>query len=573
MINFKEIVAEVIAKNTDIEKQKILQNLEVPKNTTMGDWAFPCFILAKELKKSPVTIAQELQEKIQNQITNGEIAEISDVSAVNGFLNFKINNEALAKDVINEFKNSNKEYGKSTMGEGKTILVEYSSPNIAKPFHIGHLKTTILGHCLYNVYKFLGYNTIGLNHLGDYGTQFAKLIEGYKRWKDEYDFSVEPIDTMGKLYARINALCEEDESVLEICRENFKKLEDGDPYCVEVWDKFRELSLKEFNKIYDMLGVKFDSTNGEAFYSDKMQEVIDILEKSGKLTESQGAKIVDLTDKRIDTPCIIQKANGSSIYATRDLAAILYRARTYDFDKCLYVVAIEQNLHFRQVFAVAEYLGIDKKYTDGLKHVSYGMIRLPEGKMSTRKGNFVKVNDLLNESVSKVEEIMSTRDIENKKEIAKKVGIGAVVFNNLCENRVKDQVFDLNQALNFNGETGPYIQYICVRANSVLEKAGYIPAAEDIDTKELQGEDAVNILNLIYKFQETLISVAEKDEPSILTRYLIDLAKSFSVFYNNNKIMNDDKKVQDARLCLTYMVRTILETGLNLLGIEVPEKM
>ena len=266
MINFKEIVAEVIAKNTDIEKQKILQNLEVPKNTTMGDWAFPCFILAKELKKSPVTIAQELQEKIQNQITNGGIAEISDVSAVNGFLNFKINNEALAKDVINEFKNSNKEYGKSTMGEGKTILVEYSSPNIAKPFHIGHLKTTILGHCLYNVYKFLGYNTIGLNHLGDYGTQFAKLIEGYKRWKDEYDFSVEPIDTMGKLYARINALCEEDESVLEICRENFKKLENGDPYCVEVWNKFRELSLKEFEKIYDMLGVKFDSTNGEAFY-------------------------------------------------------------------------------------------------------------------------------------------------------------------------------------------------------------------------------------------------------------------------------------------------------------------
>ena len=313
--------------------------------------------------------------------------------------------------------------------------------------------------------------------------------------------------------------------------------------------------------------------NGEAFYSDKMQEVVDILEKNGKLVESQGAKVVDLKEQGIETPCIIQKANGSSIYATRDLAAILYRARTYDFDKCLYVVAIEQSLHFKQVFAVAKYLDLDEKYTNGLEHVSYGMIRLPEGKMSTRKGNFVKVNDLLNDSISKVEEIMKDRDIENKEEVAKKVGIGAVIFNNLCENRIKDQVFDLNQALNFNGETGPYLQYICVRTKSVIEKAGYIPEASSVDFTKLIDKESMQIINAIATFEQTLELVAKKEEPSILARYLINLAQGFSTFYNNNHILGEEKSVQDARLYLTNMVGNVLETGLNLLGIQVPDKM
>jgi len=571
MIDFKKELAKIIAEEIKLDEQIILQNLEVPKDANMGDYAFPCFVLAKELKKSPVMIAEQLEKGIKEKISDNAI--ISEVNTVNGFLNFKINKKLLAKEIVQEFSKSNNEFGKSNIGDGKTVLVEYSSPNIAKPFHIGHLKTTILGHCLYNVYKFLGYNTIGLNHLGDYGTQFAKLIEGYKKWGNEYDFSEDAIDKMADMYARINALCEEDEEVLEECRESFKKLENGDPYCVEIWNKFKELSLKEFDKIYKLLGIDFDSIKGEAFYSDKMQEVIDILEKNGKLIESQGARVVDLKDKGIDTPCIIQKTDGSSIYATRDLAAILYRARTYNFDKCLYVVAIEQNLHFKQVFEVAKYLGLDEKYTNGLKHVSYGMIRLPEGKMSTRKGNFVKVNDLLNESISKVEEIMKDRDINNKEKIAKQIGIGAVIFNNLCENRIKDQVFDLNQALNFNGETGPYLQYICVRTKSVLEKAGYTPQAQQVDVAKLQDIDSINILNLLYKFKETLISVVDRNEPSILTRYLMDLAKCFSVFYNNNKIINDDKKIQDARLYLTYMANCVLKVGLNLLGIEVPEKM
>lgn len=571
MINFKEEIAKIISNYMKIDIEKILENLEIPKDSNMGDYAFPCFVLAKEMKKSPVMIAEELKNSITEEIGQDN-KYIESVSSVNGFLNFSINKETIIKETIKDFDNA-KQYGKSDVGKGKTILVEYSSPNIAKPFHIGHLKTTILGNCLYNVYKFLGYNTIGLNHLGDYGTQFAKLIEGYKMWGSEYDFTENPIDKMAEVYARINALCEENEDVLEKCRDNFKKLEEGDPYCVEIWNKFKELSLKEFDKIYNLLGVKFDSMNGEAFYSDKMQEVVDILEKNGKLVESQGAKVVDLKEQGIETPCIIQKANGSSIYATRDLAAILYRARTYDFDKCLYVVAIEQSLHFKQVFAVAKYLDLDEKYTNGLEHVSYGMIRLPEGKMSTRKGNFVKVNDLLNDSISKVEEIMKDRDIENKEEVAKKVGIGAVIFNNLCENRIKDQVFDLNQALNFNGETGPYLQYICVRTKSVIEKAGYIPEASSIDFTKLTDKESMQIINAIATFEQTLELVAKKEEPSILARYLINLAQSFSTFYNNNHILGEEKSVQDARLYLTNMVGNVLETGLNLLGIQVPDKM
>ena len=479
----------------------------------------------------------------------------------------------IVEETLNKFDIQKENYGESNIGYGKNVLVEYSSPNIAKPFHIGHLKTTIIGHSLYNIYKFLGYNTIGLNHLGDYGTQFAKLIEAYKRWGNEYDFSEKPIDKLADMYVKINALCEEDESVLEECRDTFKKLESGDPYCVELWNKFKELSLKEFDKIYKLLDIKFDSMNGEAFYSDKMQEVVDLLEKSGKLTTSNGAKIIDLTDEGINTPCIIQKANGSSIYATRDLAAILYRARTYNFDKCLYIVGEEQSLHFKQIFAVSKFLGIDEKYCKGLKHVSYGMIRLPEGKMSSRKGNFVKVEDLLNEAIAKSQEIIANREIENKEEVSKQVGVGAVIFDNLKETRTKMQVFDLNAALNFNGETGPYIQYTTVRTGSVIEKAGYVPKAKEINTELLTDESSLEVIKLISVFQETIISAMEKNEPSIIARYLLSLAKAYSVFYNQNKVVCDDLQTQNARIYLTYMTKVTLNNGLKLLGIDVPNKM
>ncbi|MGN1296867.1 MAG: arginine--tRNA ligase [Clostridia bacterium] len=569
MINFKAEIAQIIARVTNLDKYELETYIEIPKDYNNGDYAFPCFRLAKELKKAPPVIANEIKEKIE--IDN---VIIEKVEIAGGYLNFYVNKEKLTKEVLKEIA-TKEEYGKSSIGEGKTILVEYSSPNIAKPFHIGHLRTTLIGKALYNVYKYLGYHTIGINHLGDYGTQFGKMIEGYKLWGNEYNLDKNPIEQLMDIYVRINNLCKEDEKILENCRENFRLLEAGDKYCVDLWNKFKDLSMVEFNKIYDILGVEFDSLNGEAFYSDKIPEVIDLLKKSGKLEESEGAKIINLEDKGINTPCLIQKSNGSSIYATRDLAAILYRARTYDFDKCLYVVGSEQNLHFKQVFEVAKLLGLDEKYTNGLEHISYGMVSLPTGRMSTRLGNVVKIEELINGTIEKAQEVIAEKNskLENKEEVAKKVGIGAIVFNTLSTVTIKDQVFDWNTALNFQGETGPYIQYTYVRTKSVLEKAGYVPKIEEINAENLTDEYSQNIIKLLYNFEETLIQVTKKEEPSILARYLIDLAKAFSSFYNENKIIIEDKEIQDARVYLTYAVGEVLKIGANLLGIQMPNKM
>ena len=568
MIEYKKEISKQIESITNIEAETLEKYIEIPSNEENGDYAFPCFKLAKTMRKAPQQIAEEIKEKIKI-----EENVFSKIEVVGGYINFFINTKTLTAEVLQEIENKKENYGAEEK-KNKNIIVEYSSPNIAKEFHIGHLRTTVIGSAFYKVYKFLGYNTIGINHLGDYGTQFGKMIEGYKRWGEEYNLEENPIEELTKLYIRINELCKEDENVLEECRNNFKKLEEGDPYCVEIWNRFKELSLKEFYKTYDLLGVKFDSLNGEAFYQDKTQEVIDILEKNGKLKESQGAKIVDLEDKGMP-PCIICKSNGSSIYATRDLAAILYRARTYDFDKCLYVVAYEQNLHFKQIFEVAKYLDLDKKYTDGLIHVAYGMTRVASGRMSTREGNVVKVNDLLNEAIKRVLDIINEKnpEMEDKEENAKRIGIGAVIFNNLCSTLIKDQIFDWNTVLNFNGETGPYIQYIYVRTKSVLEKAGYIPKYEEINTEKLQDKESIKIIKNLYKFNNILNQMIEKNEPSILARYLIELAQNYSNFYNENKILTEEKEVQDARIYLTYAVGNILKTGASLLGIGMPNKM
>lgn len=568
MKNFKQIIAKQISKTIEINAKELEGYIETPKDSKNGDYAFPCFRLAKELRKAPPAIASEIKEKLE------PVEEIEKVEVAGGYLNFFINKSTLAKEVLGEISKT-EQYGKSIVGEGKNIVIDYSAPNIAKPFHIGHLRSTVIGGALYNIYKYLGYNVTGVNHLGDYGTQFGKLIEGYKMWGEEYDIENDPINELTKIYIRINEACKNDEQILENCRNNFKKLEDGDSYCVEIWKKFRELSLQEFQKVYDLLGSKFDSWNGESFYSDKMPEVIDLLQKTGKLVESQGAKIIDLEDKGINTPCIIEKSNGSTTYATRDLAAILYRARTYDFDKALYVTSYEQVLHFKQVFEVAKLLGLDEKYTNGLEHVSFGMVLLPEGKMSTREGNIIKLEELLNEAISRAKEIIEQKnpDLENKEEVAKKVGIGAVIFNDMSASRIKDEVFDWNTILNFQGETGPYIQYTYVRTKSVLEKAGYLPKIENVKIDNLSDEYSMAILKLIYNFEDILIQVTDKNEPSILARYLIELAKAYSSFYNENKIIVDDKDVQDARIYLTYAVSQVLKQGANLLGIEMPEKM
>lgn len=571
MIDFKQVIANQISNVTNLDENELKSYIEKPKETKNGDYSFPCFRLAKELKKAPPVIANEIKEKLE---MNSNCEEIEKIDVIGGYLNFFINKKNLVKEVLKDVS-IDTEYAKNNIGANKNIVIDYSAPNIAKQFHIGHLRSTVIGASLYNIYKYLGYNVTGVNHLGDYGTQFGKLIEGYKLWGQEYDIESDPINELTKIYIRINEACKQDETILENCRNNFKKLEEGDKYCVEVWQKFRDLSLKEFQKVYNLLGSKFDSWNGESFYSDKMPEIIDILDKTGKLIESQGAKIIDLEDKGINTPCIIEKSNGSTTYATRDLAAIMYRARTYDFDKALYVTSYEQTLHFKQVFEVAKMLGLDEKYTNSLEHVAFGMVLLPTGKMSTREGNVVKLEDLLNEAISRAKTIIEEKnpELENKEEVAKKVGIGAVIFNDLSASRIKDEVFDWDTILNFQGETGPYIQYTYVRTKSVLEKNGYVPKFEDVDFESLLDEYSLEIIKLIYGFEDVLQLVTEKNEPSILSRYLIDLAKAFSSFYNENKIIVEDEKVKNARVYLTYAVSVILKKGAKLLGIEMPEKM
>lgn len=562
-------IAEAISKIVNINQEDIESYIEVPKESSLGDYAFPCFKLAKELKKAPPMIASELKEKIQI-----DSSIIEKVEVVGGYLNFYRNKKSVIESVLTEFDQKRENFGSSEMGKGNNIVIDYSSPNIAKPFHIGHLRSTVIGSALYKLYQFLGYHCIGINHLGDYGTQFGKLIEGYKRWGEEYQIEENPIDELTKIYVRITEECKADESVLEACRDNFKKLEEKDPYCTEIWNKFRSLSLKEFERIYQLLHVHFDSLNGEAFYSDKMGEVIERIEKTGKLVESEGAKVVDLEEKNMP-PCMIIKSNGSTTYATRDLAAILYRARTYDFAKAIYVTSYEQVLHFKQVFETAKLLGLEEKYTDHLIHVPFGMVLLKTGKMSTREGNIIKLEELLNEAVIRAAKVIEEKNpsLENKEEIAKKVGIGAVIFNDLSNNRIKDEIFDWDTMLNFNGETGPYVQYIYVRTKSVLEKAGYIPEKETIQEELLQEETMYEMIKQLESFQNNVIEATNKNEPSIIARYLIDLAQSYSKFYNEHRILGEEKNLQDARLYITYMVGTVLKKGLELLGIEVPDKM
>lgn len=570
MIDFKKEIADMISEFTKINAEELKTYIEIPPDDNMGDYAFPCFKLAKALKKAPPVIANEIKEnmKINNKI-------IDKMEIAGGYLNFYINKNILITNVLEEMESKNSEYGKSNIGKGKNIVIDYSAPNIAKPFHIGHLRSTVIGAALYNIYKYLGYNTIGINHLGDYGTQFGKMIEGYKLWGKEYDLSENPIEKLTDIYVRINNLCKEDENVLNECRNNFKKLEDGDQYCTELWEKFKDLSLREFQKVYDLLGSNFDSWNGESFYTDKMPEVIEKLKASGRLEESEGAKIVNLESAGINTPIIIEKSNGSSTYATRDLAAVLYRARTYDFYKALYVTSYEQNLHFKQVFETAKLLGIDEKYTNALEHIAFGMVLLKTGKMSTREGNVIKLEELLNEAISRAKAIIEEKNpnLENKEEIAKKVGIGAVIFNDLSNSRIKDEIFDWDTILNFQGETGPYIQYIYVRTKSILDSVEKIPSIKEVNAEELENEEAIKIIKLLYQFEDTLENVISKNEPSILSRYLINVAGAYSSYYNLNKILVEDIETKNARIYLTYMIGNVLQIGANLLGIKMPEKM
>lgn len=569
MIDFKENIAQKISEVTNIDKEELKTYIEIPPNSDLGDYAFPCFKLAKSLRKAPPVIASEIKEAIK--LDDGSIEKIE---IVGGYLNIYINKASLAETVLKEVAQQQEKYGSSNIGMGKNVVIDYSAPNIAKPFHIGHLRSTVIGGALYKIYNFLGYNSVGINYLGDWGLQFGKVMAGYDMWKDEYDFSQSEIQAILKIYVRFCQEEKEKPELTELAREYFKRLEDGEKKEVETWKWIRRISLENYQKTYNLLNSKFDSYNGESYYNDKMDAVVDELREKGLLKESEGAQVVDLSEYDMP-PCIIITSAGTTIYATRDLASLKDRINKYDFDKAIYVVGNEQRLHFKQVFKVLELMGYPE-YARKCEHVPFGLVVDKDGeKIGSRKGNSVFLEDILKEAIQKVEKIIDEKNpgLEDKGEVARKVGVGAIIFNDLSNSRIKDEIFDWDMLLNFQGETGPYIQYIYVRTRSLLEKAGYVPDLENINFSKLQEKEAVETLKLLYRFNEFVTLAADKNEPSIISRYLIDVAQNFSTFYNEHKIITEDKTVQDARLALTYAVGTVLKSGVTLLGMEMPNKM
>ena len=565
----KYIVEKLLPFVEGLTEGELYELIALPPNTEMGDYALPCFKLAKLMRKSPVMIAEGLCGSL---ISTGEIEVdqvLSEVTAVNGYLNFKVNKDGFVRATLDKILSEKDNFGASKDGEGKTICLDYSSINIAKPFHIGHLSTTVLGGALCRIFKFLGYNTVGINHLGDYGTQFGKLISAYKRWGDKETIEKGGIRALNELYVKFHQEAEEHPEYDDEARAYFKKIEQGDEECLTLFHWFKDLTLKDVQRIYDMLDIHFDSYAGESFYSDKMQPVVDELREKGLLVESRGAQVVDLEEYGM-TPCIILKSDGSSLYATRDMSAAIYRKDTYDFYKCLYVVAYQQNLHFKQFFKVLELMG--KEWAKDLVHVAYGMVSLEEGTMSTRKGNVVFLEDVINKCIDKAYAIIDEKNpnLENKMETAQKVGVGAVIFGALYNNKIKDIVFSYDKVLNFDGETSVYVQYTCARANSVLQKGGVV---NEYELPELTGEE-IELVKALATFPETVSASAEKYEPSFIARFAVDVAQKFNKFYFNCKILAaEDEKTKNFRLALTNATLQTLKNAFALLGIGIPDKM
>lgn len=559
-MDYKKYIAERI-KLDGVEEDEIYSSIALPPNSEMGDYALPCFKFAKVLRKSPAIIAEDLKSAY---ITDDVISE---VSAINGYLNFKVNKIGLTKAVLNDIITEGAKYGSSVVGSGKTICIDYSSVNIAKPFHIGHLSTTVIGGALYKLYKFLGYNVVGINHLGDYGTQFGKLICAYKHWGNKDEVERGGIHAINDLYVRFNN--DADESMEREAREYFRLIESGDKEANEIFEWFKSLTLKYVNGIYEKLGVTFDSYAGERFYTDKMQPVIDELREKNLLKESEGAKIVDL-DKYGMPPCLILRSDGASLYATRDLAAAFYRKKTYGFHKCLYVVAYQQNLHFKQIFKVLELMGYE--WAKDMVHVAYGMVSLEDGAMSTRKGKVIWLEDVINKCVEKAFAVIQEKNpnLENKSEIAEKVGIGAVIFGALYNNKIKDIVFSYDKVLSFEGETSVYVQYTCARANSVLMKSGNVGTVPENYQPNSQEFEVVKQLAA---FPEILTEAADKYEPCYIARYAVDLSQKFNKFYFDCKILTAEGDAKSFRLALTQAVLQTLKNALSILGIGVPDKM
>ena len=565
-MDYKKHIAEKLA-SCGIDKEEIEAAIAVPPDNKMGDYALPCFKFAKVMRKSPVAIAEELKNTFATDDA------ISEVEAVNGYLNFRVNRTALVKETLEKIAEQGEAFGSSDMGNGKTVCIDYSSVNIAKPFHIGHLSTTVIGGALYRIFKFLGYNAVGINHLGDYGTQFGKLIYAYKHWGSEEAVKEGGVKELTRLYVRYHKESENDPSMDDEARSYFKLIENGDEECVKLFNLFKEITLKEVEKIYDELDIKFDSYAGESFYNDKMQPVIDELAEKGLLVESEGAKIVDL-EKYGMPPCIILRSDGASLYATRDLAAACYRKEHYDFDKCLYVVAYQQNLHFKQIFKVLELMG--KPWAKDLVHVAYGMVSLLDDNgnqvaMSTRNGTVVLLEDVLKKCHEKCLEIIEQKnpDLEDKENVARQVGTGAVIFGALSNSKIKDIAFSYSKILNFDGETGPYVQYTAARIKSVLRKGGAIGKYEIKNVNE----DEYQLIALLSTFPDVVKAAAERLEPFFVTRYAIDVASAFNKFYFDCKIIGDDANETNFRLAISSATLTVLSSALTLLGIKVPERM
>lgn len=562
----KTKIANLIASNVEgLTLEEIMGLIEIPPKPEMGDFAFPCFRLAKTMRKAPQMIASDIKEAI------GSVDYLDEIAVQGAYLNFYVNKATFVKSMIDAAIAD--DFGSSKIGEGQTICIDYSSPNVAKNFHVGHLRTTIIGNSLYKIYSKLGYNVVRINHLGDWGTQFGKLIVAYKAWGDEETVKTEGIGELMRLYVKFHDEAEKNPSLNDEARAWFSKMEHGDEEALKIWQWFKDISLIEYKRTYDLLGIDFDYYLGESFYRDKTDDVVNRITFANLLTESEGAKIVDLSEYDM-APCLILKNDGSSIYATRDLAAIFYRKETYNFVKCLYVTGQEQKLHFSQVFKVVELLG-NEWAKDQLVHIPYGLVSLEGAKLSTRSGNIIYAEDILLEAISKIRDIIEEKNpnIPDKDETAKKIGVGAVLFNDLYNQRIKDVSFKWEKLLNFDGETGPYVQYTYARCASILRKVEDFVPGKEIDLSLITDAESMDLLKEISRFPKVVVDASEKYEPSIVARFAVDVAQSFNKFYNANRINVEDEATRNARVTLVYLTKKTIKDALLLLGIECPEQM
>ncbi len=562
-MDYKKLLADIVILQ-DVESSEIEPLITVPKDPAMGDFCLPCFKFAKEMKKSPMILAQEIVSRI------GAYNFLEKAEAVGGYVNFTLNKKMVASAVVEKILSEGENYGRSEIGAGKTVCIDFSSVNIAKPFHMGHLLNTVIGGALCRIYRALGYKVVGINHLGDWGTQFGKLIVAYKKWGNKEDIDKRGVRGLLDIYVRFHEEAEKDPSLEDEARAWFKKIEDGNKEALDLFGYFKEVTMKEVEKVYKRLNVTFDSYAGESFYNDKMQPVLDELEEKGLLETSDGAKIVRFEGDKMP-PCLLVRSDGATLYATRDLAAAVYRKKTYDFYKCLYVVAYQQNLHFKQIFEVLRLMG--KPWADDMVHVAHGMVSLEDGALSTRTGRVIFLEDVLNTAVAKAGEIIAEKnpDLENRELTAEQVGVGAAVFAMLFNGRIKDVVFDYDKVLNFDGETGPYVQYTYARCCSLLEKCA--PEGGDFNEDGIANDEAYALVKALEKFPESVKAAGEKYEPSIVTRQIVDIAQAFNKFYFEHNIKDAAPAVKNARLALVGATKQVIESGLALLGIAAPQRM